>query len=187
MIALWVKLFNGEILTNLHESNAIPVADIIEVLEEALFLFIGLVVVSVLLHALFGHVFADGIGFIHGGVIELVWVNEELTKRMVLAASLVDFVQVFFEDGVAGLRTFPEAIDDTTLTAGEGYRVICILSVFVLEYFIFNQVFIVFMRFDYMAGLHEVVVLYVEVGVHRYQTGVLPCASQKVSVYQTTG
>jgi len=155
-------LVNREVFTNLHESNLIPVADVIEILEENCLFFVSFIIILVLLDGFSRHVLANGSRLYVDRVFVVVLVYEETSKPGVLAVAVVQVDEVLLYGSVSCFGSLPEPIHHTNLTAHIRVWVISILSVFVLEYFVFNHVFIVLVNLIVMAYFYEIVSFGVE-------------------------
>jgi len=150
---------SGEICEDFHETDAVAVAQVVEVLE-TLLLFGGIfIVVTELLESFTNHVLTLGEGASLSRVLPLTPVKCKLSSRLILGVLLVKLNQVNFDGGVTSLCAFKESLFNTVVTLEVNFFRVGKLTVFVLKYFVFNKVLEVFVHFSLERALNKLVEL----------------------------
>ena len=144
------------ILKHLHEADSGTVVQVVEVLERSLLLSIALVVVTVLLHGLAGHILTHQCGFLSRHCSPLRLVQSNLGGTVLQLILLVNLIEGGFKTWVAVDSSLTESVDSTLLATLESHKVIRELTVLVFENLVVNNVFKVLMRFLVKCSLNEI-------------------------------
>lgn len=128
----------------LHESYLVPVGEVIEVLEELLFLSVGFEIVFVLQHGLSDHVFSEGPGLLLSEFLEIVWFGEQHVVGVNLIVRFENLIKALLEDWVSGQSSFKEPRLESSLSSLIGLKVIGKLTVLEFKDLLFNNISVVF-------------------------------------------